>query len=375
MAKTAAARPPPEFGGGRKPARRRGGRRAPAMAGRPDLAALQSLMEKLGYDLGTYGADGKWGRFTAAGWEKLRKETAAMKGPALPAAPPVKSAGPPANAVRLASRVASYILSVKGGAAKMIELAPNVSVPESALADPQAFISALGRSPASGVKFESRRDMFGKENLAAATDLLSKYREALRKPGNPEAWRIWTEGGGAPALRRRFQLIDALLAQLPGAGARVPPTGYGYEGGSERLPFGTLEGGPGKVGPGRGEPGTAGGMTGYRGFFDPQSMIRETWRLLPDDLLDHMTDAKVFMRYANDVWDKGRRMKAAGKDPRAVALAYVNFLSTSLGELRQRITLAAARRNPQLAEQIINRIVRAFSYMSTLEDELQHGAL
>jgi hypothetical protein len=394
LTKKAAEEAPPGFGGA--PARRGRGR-ARGKAERQDVMALQGLMDKLNYDLGPAGVDGKWGPKTAGAWEKLRKEVAAMKGPALPPAAPAKSVGPPANAVRLAAQVAAYLLSVRGEPAKAVNLAPGIRVPESALASPQAFVSALARVPASGVRFVGRRDMFSKENLAKASDLLSKYRDALRQPGNPEAWNIWTKGGGAPALKRRIQAVDALLAQLPRAGAKVPPMGYEYEGGTARLPFGTLEGGPGMPGYKPGKPGGAGGAggaggrPGYSDFFSPRSVVGEALKLLPDDLLDAMANTRQFIWYANypairDVlkyWRKQGRdineirsqLQRGKRDKKAIALTYIEFLRDSLGRLRRRLSQVGERRLGADAQKIKDRIALAVSYMSTLEDDLRYGAL
>jgi len=218
--------------------------------------------------------------------------------------------------------------------------------------------------------------MFSKENLSKASGLLTKYQDALRQPGSPEAWTIWTKGGGAPALKRRLQLVASLLAQLPRAGEKVPPTGYGYEGGN--LPFGTLEG-PGKPGAqNRGVPGTGGtpgGRPGYSTFFDPRSIIIEASKLLPEDLMDAMANTKQFIWYANSVWQKGRSMNAQKKDRRAVALAYITFLRDALGKLRGRMAQIGERRLGAEAQRIKDRIMLAVSYMSTLEDDLRYGSL
>jgi hypothetical protein len=365
MMKTAEAKPPPEFGAARRAPGRGGGR--PRRSIRQDLMALQGMMEHLGYDLGPHRADGVWGPRTVEAWKRLARDLAQMGGPALPPAPPARTQGPPPNAVQFAEKAASYLLSVKGEASRVVTLAPGITVSESALASPQAFVAALGRIPESGISVADRANLLGKDNLTAATELLSKYRDALQRSGSPEARAVWfSEGGGAAALKGRLAAVESLLAQLPRAGEAAPPSGYGYEKG-EGLPFGTLEG----------PKGARPGQPGYRSYFvEPERRVAgEAMRLLSDDLLDAMADTGQFVWYANNAWDVGRGMKAMKKDRRAVALAYITWLRDSLGRLRMAMTPAVVQQLGANARKILDRIALAVSYMSTLEDDLRYGSL
>jgi hypothetical protein len=254
-------------------------------------------------------------------------------------------------------------------------LAEGIQISESAMRTPEAFLRALARMPVSGIKITGSADIFSKENLTTASKLLTEYRRKLSDPNSPELRKIWMKGGGEGAVRRRIQMVDSLLAQLRTKGTRVPPSGYGYESG--RLPFGTLEGGPGSAS-GR-KPGTSGPASQFRPgriqrMFNPaEAIMTFARRVLPSDLLDVMISTSQFIKYANYAWPPGRRMREKGVPKKRVALKYLEYLKNASGRLRDMLSPAVISQMGVRGQQLRNDILELWSNMDPLERDLQYG--
>jgi hypothetical protein len=355
------------------------GKRIRLKPSRGDLKVLQQVMLNLGYDLGRTGDDGKWGPKTKAAWERLAKEVKAMRGPDIAMATPEKGHGPFPSAVKAATTIARYLLKVRGASALAVNIAPGIKISENALKASESFIQALSQHPKSGISFKGRSDIMSKANVARATSILRNYRNLLRQPGNPEAWNIWTKGGGAPALRRRVQLIDNLIAQFAQK-ERLPFGDYSMKGirGPEGVgsPFGTLE-----RGRGREVEKERGGIESIYGgkAMSGRSLARLIMLNLPSD--KWLVNRDKFIQYAQyntrrdeDVkeilrgWKEkyGRRVD----DRRVIAFAYIEALRRRAGYYQRKLEQMGPRQVPGFTA-LEERIDLVFSALPSLEDEIK----